>query len=118
MTHLAFQAQSVITKVSTMVDGGIRITVDTGELSPETTASLFNLKGASGWLLFAPNPLQETDIPKEPAKSPSGSSKTPSARQRAVLYIAWQQSNMEEPFDLYYIREMEKIIETIKQKLN
>jgi hypothetical protein len=44
--------------------------------------------------------------------------KSPSVRLRAALYVYWDQHKMKEQFDIFYRRQMEKFINTIKEKLS
>ena len=71
--------------------------------------------GLHGWFLFSPNKFEEADVPKE--DSDADANKTPSKRLRASLYVLWTQKNVEEDFESYYKRQMEKIIETVKARL-
>lgn len=50
---------SIITKLSTMADGGVRIQIDTQEIAPEYIAYLFSLKGKYGGFTFEED--EETD---------------------------------------------------------
>ena len=76
---------------------------------------LDQLAGQSGWVLFAPNTLDITDIPEGDAPSDL---KKPSQRLKAVLYLLWKESDQSEEFDFYYRRQIERVIDQIKAKLN
>lgn len=62
-------------------------------------------------VLFAPD---EWDGKKITVKQ----GKTPSQKLRAVLFLLWKQLSVEEPFDTWYAKKMEDIIEKFKEKLS
>lgn len=112
-----FQTSSIIEKVQTMVDGGVKLTVVTQELDVQAMTALFSLKGKQGWMLFKENVVVDEDIPVEDAPE-IGSKKTPAERLTAVLYVFWNtNTNKVKPFDTFYKEWMEKKIEEIKQHL-
>jgi len=112
-----FQTQSVVDKVQTMVDGGVKLTLVTQELSPHEMTELFALKGKLGWMLFKSAVIKETEVPEEPAQE-FKTDKTPSQRLRAALYVYWDKStNKSKPFDALYKEWMEKKISEIKEYL-
>ena len=114
---------SAISKVSTMADGGLRLQVDTQELTAPDKAELMGLHNQIGWFVFSPNSIQVEDIPTEAVETDQ---KTPSQRLRAVLFIYWkkQQENngqrftSDKDFDYYYSKTLEKLIEHYKQKID
>lgn len=83
------------------------------ELSNQEFAVIDTLHGASGWMLFSPEELQEKDIPKD---SPPSSKKTPSQRLRAALFVLWEQTSRSQDFESFYKQRMERIIEAVKQE--
>lgn len=109
------QIPAVIHKVSTLVDGSVRITADTREMGAEQMANLFGLRNQEGWLLFAPS--QFSKVPELPDVTPDTTRKSPSQRLRACLFILWQQGGKKENFEMFYLTEIEKIIESVKEKL-
>ncbi len=114
---MKFQVSSYIQKISTLVDGGMKLDIITSELPPDQTALLFSLKGKQGWFLFADNDIQESDIPKESAMVDKNE-KTPSQRLRGVLYKLYEKNKSgKETFAEYYNKNMEKILETLKEKI-
>lgn len=113
------QIMAVISKVTTLVDGGAKITVDTAELTPQQMTELFWLKGKSGWMVFKPNEVTPEDIPEIEADLEAGA-KSPAARLRAVLYVLWEQQADKKAypeFELFYRAKMDRIIESLKEKL-
>lgn len=93
----------------------MRARLETQELTNEQKVSLLEYNNTFGTFLFAPNPIQESDIPKEPAKREG---KTPSERLRGVLFLLYRESGGDTTrFYQYYLNEMEKIISHYKNKI-
>lgn len=100
-----------------MADNGVRVQFDTQEVSPESTAELFNQKGKLGWFIFHEKPVREIDLGKLPDIKTDAGDKTPAQRLRAVIYLLWQQGNSQISSEQFYRERMEDIIELIKAKL-
>lgn len=112
-----FQAPSQISKIGTLADNTIRITVDCQELSPEQMAEVFKLKNDGlGWFLFKNVPITETDIPD--SKPEFKNDKTPSQRLRACLYKFWElNTDRKINFDDFWKKWVNKKCEEIKELL-
>ena len=106
-------------KLETMADGGIRIVIDTSEMTdPQELAKLFSLKkGAQGFFLFKDAEIQAKDIPDEDPPMAPGEKKSPSQRLRDVLWIFWKQQGGTQDFETYYRNAMDRYIEAVKAKL-
>ena len=117
-----FQAPAQIMKLETMSDGGIRIVIDTSEMTDDAElAKLFRLKkGAEGWFLFKDAKIQQKDIPDEdPVMDDNEDAKSPSQRLRGVLFVFWKQiKGGKGSFDDFYRMQMERFIDATKEKLN
>ena len=114
------QIPSLISKVTTMSDRSLRLQVDTQELSPETSADVFSCYNQYGSFVFVRG---EDGIPEDQIKIPEyqpveKTDKSPSQRLRNVLYVMWEQKNLKDPFDDYYRKQMEIIINHFKSKLD
>ena len=120
-----------IDKVSTLADGSLRIYVGTPELSNETMVNLFRLIKKPGFVLISTNSINQDQIDavEKATTNTEFSEKTPSQRMRGVLYKLWEKTQpktmngdsgqMEQvDFDLFYKRQMNKIIDHFKTKLN
>ena len=116
MENEILKIPSIISKVMTMADKGLRIQVDTQEIPPEEAGKVMFLKDKIGYFIFAEQ-IVEKDIKDLPPITLEQGEKHPSARLRATLFVFWEQQKIQEPFDIYYRRQMEKIIGTIKEKL-
>lgn len=112
------QLPVIVTSLATKVDGSIKISMETRELSGEDSAKLFELRGSEGWALFSPNEIKEEDVklPQEKA-DPAVGTKTPSQRLRGVLFRVWQQKGGTTDFESYYRITLESLIEKYKERL-
>lgn len=115
-----FQVGAVVPScgIKTMADKGVRIFVDTRELSNEDKAKLFDLQGERIWVAFAKTTLKVDDLDIKEVEKEFLTDKTPSQRLRSVLYVYWQDcTNQQEPFETFYKTQMEKFIDIVKNKL-
>ena len=125
-----------VEKISTLADGSLRVHIGTPELSNETMVNLFQLNRKTGYVLLSPYPVnedQKSAVEKAAKKAEHESTefgnKTPSQRLRAVLYVYWEKTQPKQlnpdtgnvelvEFDLFYKRELNKIVEHYKTKLD
>ena len=120
-----------IDKVSTLADGSLRIYVGTPELSNETMVNVFNLIKKPGYVLVSTNAINQDQIDavEKATTKAEFSEKTPSQRMRGVLYKLWEKTQPKTmngdtgemeyiDFDLFYKRQMNKIIDHFKTKLD
>jgi hypothetical protein len=106
-----FQTPAIVTNITTLKDRGCKITTVTRELNADEMTALFSLYNKEGWQVIAPNEIQRSDVPDEPAVVEAGE-KTPSRRLKAVLYRLWERTNMTDP------RQMERLIDKLKEQLD
>ena len=112
----AVQFPSQLTKLETRVDGSIKVIIETQELSGSDMAELFAYRGQLGYTTFTPNPEPVIAVPDIKVDD---NSKSPSQRQKAVLYRMWEQSGKKvDTFSQYYEMQMERIINQLKDKLD
>tara|TARA_R110002020_G_scaffold13584_4_gene48778 strand:+ start:239 stop:628 length:390 start_codon:yes stop_codon:yes gene_type:complete len=119
-----------IDKVSTLADGSLRIYVGTPELSNDTMVNVFNLIKKPGYVLVSANAINQDQIDavEKATTNAEFSEKTPSQRMRGVLYKLWEKTQPKTmngdgvmeyvDFDLFYKRQMNKIIDHFKSKLD
>ena len=119
-----------IDKVSTLADGSLRVYVGTPELSNETMVSVFSLIKKPGFVLISANAINQDQIDavEKATTNSEFSEKTPSQRMRGVLYRLWEKTQPKNmngdgvmeyvDFDLFYKRQMNKIIDHFKTKLD
>ena len=113
-----FQAQATVHKVSTLVDGGLKVEIMTRELQPEQMTAVFEQKGSEGWFLFKENSIKPEEIKDLPDVRVEKTDKSPSERLRAVLYRLWETTSKTKTADQFYKEYIDKTIEAIKEKLN
>lgn len=117
MSKITFPA--TVSKVSTMADGSIRLSLDTQEITdPEKAAGLFMLWGKYGQCLFSLEDITEdtaSSLPKAPEKP--GKQKSQSQRLRAVLYRLWEAKGKPGESEQFYTRMMEQIIGHYKNQI-
>ena len=119
-----------IDKVSTLADGSLRVYIGTPELSSETMVSVFSLIKKPGFVLISANAINQDQIDavEKATTNAEFSEKTPSQRMRGVLYKLWERTQPKTmngdgvmeyvDFDLFYKRQMNKIIDHFKTKLD
>jgi hypothetical protein len=111
-----FQSPATLTGISTKVDGGLSLRFVTKELTPEETLTALEFRNTYGWVLFREDEFKPEDVPDKDAEDDE--TKSPSTRLRNVLFVYWQQRKMSKgDFTTFYRREVEAIIETVKDKL-
>lgn len=115
-----FQIPSILDAYRSLKDRGLKITFETGELSPEQVANIQYSLNKTGYLAFSPDPfatheLEEIDKLKVEFDD---SGKSQAQRLRAVLFRLWEQAP--EGYKVsndHYLAHMEKIINHYKNKL-
>ena len=120
-----------IDKVSTLADGSLRVYLGTPELSNETMVNLFSLIKKPGYVLISTNAISQDQIDavEKATSNAEFSEKTPSQRMRGVMYKLWEKTQPKTlngdtgemeyvEFDLFYKRQMNKIIDHFKTKLD
>lgn len=113
-----FQTPSTIQSVRTLVDGGTKLDIITQELDPNEMTELFSLKGKLGWFLFKENAIKEEDLKDLPDVKVDKGEKTKGQRLRSVLFKLWETTGRTKTSEEFYNEYMEKIITSIKEKLN
>ncbi len=108
--------------ISTKADGTIDVVFNTQEMGAAETAALFSMRAKFGQLAFISQEIALTDTQLDELDIPESSpefkgDKSPSQRLRAVLYVLWEQDGKRGEFETFYRVRMERIIETIKDKL-
>ena len=116
------QINSYITKISTLPDRSLKITIETQELPPNEMTEIFELM--EKYCVLALQEQEKGDIMESDLDIPEvtmefKNDKTPSVRLRNAIYVYYTQNNHgKETFDEFYKRNMEKIISKIKENLN
>lgn len=111
-----FQAPAILTSFSYTKDGGARLGFTTNELTDNEKLLIGTFYQKFGYIAFKGNSFQDKDLPKGNAEN---SSKSHSVRLRASLYVLWEQQHKDKylNFDSFYISQMERFIDAVKEKL-
>jgi len=98
-------------------DRSVSLRFETQELSTEQLGEIDALvmEETFGNLLFKESAFQQSDIPTEDAED---TSKTPSKRLRAVIFVLWQQTGKPGDFEVFYRSKMEELCTRIKAVLD
>ena len=109
-----FSVQAVLTRVGSTVDGGLSLGLHTKELTAEEKVSAMGFHNQTGWMVFSPNAIDDSDIPTTLAET---GQKTYSQRLRAVLFVLFTQLGEPGDFEQFYRNKMESLINEVKAKL-
>jgi len=115
---MLFQTPAQIQTISTLVDGGNKLSIFTQELSPEEMTKLFSLRKKLGWFVFKEEAIEKEDLLNlTEIKKEFKGEKRPAERLRNTLYIFWEQNGSQGSFDDFYKSKIEEIILKVKEKL-
>jgi len=112
---------SILEGYRTLKDKSLKVTFETGELTPEQAAGLNTALGSWGYLAFKTEEFKtkEKEIIENLESDFDDGKKSDSQRLRAVLYRLWEKnSEGYEDFNLYKKFKMEKIINHYKKLLD
>jgi len=102
-------------------DRTLKLTFETGELSPDQMASIHVNLNSPGFLAFNPDPFTDSQIKEiEDIKVDfDDTGKTRGQRLRAVFYRNWEKRNEGyKAFTDYYNAKMDILIEHYKKKID
>lgn len=114
----AITGDMILTGAATRADGSLSLRFATSELTSDEKAALMELQNRNLKVL-----LQPKDEAPDGIKEIKGEfdKKSPSQRMRAVLFCLWKllcdQNKCEVSFESFYVREMERMINSIKDQL-
>ena len=113
--------QAQIESISSRKDRTVKVVIGTQELPPDQAGELFSLNNNLANIYISANQISGdmmAEIDKASVESVD-SIKSPSQRLKAVFYLNYNQ-NPEgfNSFDLYYLHQMEKVINHYKKKLD
>ena len=110
----AIKLEAIFTGFSSRVDGSLSFRGSTPELSVPEKVAMMSLQGVLAEVLIYPKEEKNVDV----VDVTTGlEHKTPSQRMRAVLFLLWKEAKTDEPFETFYGRRMQAIIEWLKTKL-
>ena len=117
-----------VDNLRTLADNSLRVSIGTPELSPETVAKLYSSLKQPGYIVISTTNIsqKQIDAVERAARDREFENKTPSQRLRNSLYVWWEKEQPSEidingvsrvmDFDLFYRRQMNKLIEFVKTK--
>ena len=106
--------------VRTRKDRTLSLSFGTQELSPDKMGQLMTMNQSVCFLAVKPDPFskEETNLIADLKADIELQAKTPAQRLRGVLFRLWEQDYLNsEEFPTFYEREMHKITEHFKSKL-
>ena len=114
------QLETIVRKVTTLVDGGLKIDIETQELKPQDAVKLFELKGKVGFMVFKPTRIATEDLVNLPEETTEfKTEKSPAQRLRAVKFIYFtKKGGKKAEFDDWYKKQTNAEIEKWKEKIN
>lgn len=110
------QFNANVSSITAKVDGSLGLRLNTPELSSEEKALIMNLQNLNLTATLKPLESENNEIYEIKTEK---NDKTPSERLRNTIYVFWRQKMQEKypDFDNFYRSYMEKIICSIKEKL-
>lgn len=112
---MTFQAPAIIKVGAPTVDGGLRISFVTNEITDEEKLKVMKFNGSFGYLLFKESAFKDEEIPKEDAEDDS---KSQSQRIRASLFVLWKSKGSKGDFQTFYRQKTEQFIDKIKENID
>lgn len=107
----------IFNKMTPRVDKSWKLEFETRELFGKDIEELANRLGTEGYIVHSANDdITAMDIPEIEADA-GLEGKSPSQRLRNTLYVLWEQRGKPVDFDVYYITQMNRLIDTLKARL-
>ena len=110
----ALQCHVIINRVSTRKDQSLSVSLETPEMTAEDSVVLMQL--ANRELNMVLTPIGEAVSAVKEVRG-QFEAKTPSARLRGILFVLWKQADGTGDYENFYRREMERIIDGVKARL-
>ncbi|MCX6761026.1 MAG: hypothetical protein NTZ84_02920 [Candidatus Nealsonbacteria bacterium] len=110
----SIESQAVITGIRAKVDGSLGLSLNTPELSPDEKVLFMNLQNLNVRMTIEPMDIK----PESKAKIEKAmDGKSPSERLYNVIFVYYKQVKSTDPFETFYAKHIERIIDTYKAKL-
>lgn len=107
-----------VTRINSLKDKSVNITLLTQELSPSKAGEIFRLQGSLVVVYLSEKEISQKEIDQVDKLDPDLGGKTQSQRLRNVLYKLFEQNSEGfQNFDIYYKSKTDKIIEHLKTKI-
>lgn len=114
------QISATIEGIASRSDKTWKITIGTQELDENQAKAVIKLAHQQGYFFFKGSPIKPEDLLNVPEVTPEFvKEKSPSQRLKNVLYRWWEQNYKKKypNFEDFYKRQMERLIEQVKEKL-
>ena len=105
----------IITSFRAKVDGSLGLSAVTPELSNEEKVEFMNLQNLNVTAFFEPLDQRTKDVKEIKGEFDT---KKPSQRLRNVIYVYFEQKGAKGDFEDFYLRQMNNLIDRVKEKLN
>lgn len=102
--------------IRTLKDHSIKLSLVTQELPASDMATIFGLSNQLATCVLASEGSTITDKDMEVSLE-FPQEKSPAKRLRAVLYVLWKQAGSDQDFELFYRRYLDRLIDSLKEKL-
>lgn len=96
-------------------DGSLRLSCETPELTAQEKAAFMELQGLNLNAMFEPLDFQTSEVMKVDREAGQTS---PSQRLRNRMYRYHKEKKIEEDFDLWYVKQMDKIGQKYLNEIN
>lgn len=121
MDKTILQIPAQIIRDKSLLNGARQFTLITNEnISPDLLHRLISMENKLGWMTFAVRNIEPEDIIDLPAldEVKYDMKKSPSQQLRNILYVLFgKKGGKPEDFNLWYIREMQKICNSYKNRI-
>lgn len=114
------QIPATLTKYESLANKAIKLTFQSQEeMRPELLSNIIDKLEKTGFISFAVRKIEADDLVNLPDIDATkyDTAKSPGQRLRAVIYRYWEQKGKQGDFNLYYLRSMERLIDSYKDKL-
>ncbi|HEY4032857.1 MAG TPA: hypothetical protein VGL94_02710 [Ktedonobacteraceae bacterium] len=109
----AIHHEGTTSSIIAKVDKSIGYRINTPELTNEQRAAIFDLQNKRVEIFV--NPL-EAEVDETLNIDKDVDHKTPSQRQRHIIYAIWKNQQSDETFSIFYEKMMDKIANALKTK--
>lgn len=110
----AIRTEAQLTSFRSRADRSVGFSGVTPELTNPEKCALFELQNVLVEMLVYPKDSKDAEIVEVKHEIDS---KTPSQRQRGVIFLIWKRRGEEGAFEAYYALRMEQNIEKLKSEL-
>ncbi len=104
-----------IERISSRKDRSISFGVSTPELTPDQAAAFLGLHGLNCRIMLQPLDVEADAFIEVKSELEQ---KSPSSRQRSVLFLIWKGTGSSGQFSEYYTKRMETMIDRLKKELD